>query len=68
MGAHGNTLANYTAPSGNGTYTNFLNTHIDLSGYLDQSNIRIRFNYLGNGSTTSAWGIDNVSIGPTSGS
>ena len=53
-------LATYT--TGNqGPYNLFTtNMNIDLSAYLGQTNLRIRFNYTGN--TNSSWVLDNIKI------
>jgi hypothetical protein len=55
------TLVTYSGVS-NETPTNPFTTikTIDLSAYLEKSNLRIRFNY--SGSTNSTWAIDNVNV------
>ncbi|MEW5675082.1 PKD-like domain-containing protein [Flavobacterium enshiense] len=56
------TLWSTTGPSTRTPYTDFhTNTRsIDLSAYLGQPNLRIRFGYIGN--TGSSWAVDNIAI------
>jgi hypothetical protein len=54
------TLATY-GTGNQGPYKPFTtNMNIDLSAYLGQSNLKIRFNYIG--TTNSSWAIDNIRI------
>ncbi|MGX7666892.1 PKD-like domain-containing protein [Flavobacterium pedocola] len=59
------TLWSATGPASRTPYLNFnTNTRsIDLSAYLGQPNIRIRFAYIGN--TNSSWAVDNIAIPET---
>lgn len=56
------TIVLVTYGTGNqGPYKPFTtNMNIDLSPYVGQTNLKIRFNYLG--TTTSSWAIDNIRI------
>jgi hypothetical protein len=53
-------LASFTGPSTLSPYNNFPNMEIDLSSYIGQTNLRIRFNYFSN--NASSWAIDNIKI------
>jgi len=53
-------LATFTGPSTLTPYNNFPKMQIDLSPYLGQSNLRIRFNY--RSTNASSWAIDNIAI------
>ncbi|MEO5776278.1 MAG: PKD-like domain-containing protein [Flavobacterium sp.] len=53
-------LAQYSGPSTRTPYTAFPLQSIDLSNYLGQANLRIRFVY--NGNANSSWAIDNILI------
>ncbi|KIA85152.1 PKD-like domain-containing protein [Flavobacterium sp. AED] len=53
-------LAQYTGPSSQGPYNISTNMSIDLSAYLGQTNLKIRFNY--QGTVGSSWAIDNIKI------
>jgi hypothetical protein len=55
-------LKTYTVPSNSGaaSYTNFGALTIDLTNYLGQSNLRIRFRYSGNNG--SAWVLDDIRV------
>jgi hypothetical protein len=54
------TLAQFNGPSALGPYNNFPVANIDLSSYLGQSNLKIRFSYHGVGA--SSWAVDNIQI------
>ena len=53
-------LAQYNGPSTRTPYTAFPLTSIDLSNYIGQANLKIRFNY--HGTVNSSWAIDNIQI------
>ena len=53
-------LAQYNGVSSQGPYTISTNMSIDLSAYLGQTNLKIRFNY--QGTVGSSWAIDNIKI------
>jgi hypothetical protein len=53
-------LAQYNGPATQLPYTITTNMNIDLSAYLGQTNLKIRFNYQGN--VGSSWAIDNITI------
>jgi hypothetical protein len=53
-------LAQYNGPGTRTPYNAFPNTSIDMSAYLGQANLKIRFNY--HGTVGSSWAIDNISI------
>ncbi len=53
-------LASFTGPSTRSPYNAFPNQTIDLSNYIGQPNLRVRFVY--NGTTNSSWAIDNILI------
>src|SRR6476660_1223077 len=59
------TLQSWTGPTNAGTTPNggWKQFSIDLSAYIGQGNIRVRFLYTGN--TGSNWGIDNVGLSGT---
>ena len=54
------TLATYTGSSGVPSYTNFIPMTINLNAYINQPNLKIRFNY--SGTTGSSWAVDNIQI------
>ncbi|MDI9258042.1 T9SS type A sorting domain-containing protein [Flavobacterium sedimenticola] len=56
-------LASYTGPSTRSPYNAFPNQTIDLSNYIGQANLRVRFVY--NGTVNSSWAIDNILIPET---
>ncbi|WP_284651709.1 PKD-like domain-containing protein [Flavobacterium terrisoli] len=56
-------LASYTGPATRSPYNAFPNQTIDLSAYIGQPNLRIRFVY--NGTVNSSWAIDNIMIPET---
>ena len=56
-------LVQYSGPSTRTPYNAFPLETIDLSNYIGQSNLRIRFVY--NGNTNSSWAIDNIIIPET---
>ena len=51
-------LAQYNGPLTRTPYAAFPNTTIDMSNYIGQTNLRIRFNY--HGTVGSSWAIDNI--------
>lgn len=53
-------LASFTGPSTRNPYNAFPNQTIDLSNYIGQPNLRVRFVY--NGTVNSSWAIDNILI------
>ncbi|MFV5689057.1 PKD-like domain-containing protein [Flavobacterium sp. ZT3R25] len=53
-------LAQYNGPATQLPYTITTNMSIDLSAYLGQTNLKIRFNY--QGTVGSSWAIDNIEI------
>ncbi|MFV5695064.1 PKD-like domain-containing protein [Flavobacterium sp. LB3P122] len=53
-------LAQYNGPSTQLPYNISTNMSIDLSAYLGQTNLKIRFNY--QGTVGSSWAIDNIEI------
>lgn len=53
-------LATFSGPSVRNPYNAFPNQTIDLSNYIGQPNLRIRFVY--NGTVNSSWAIDNILI------
>ncbi|MBF6640378.1 T9SS type A sorting domain-containing protein [Flavobacterium sp. J49] len=53
-------LASFTGPSIRSPYNAFPNQSIDLSNYIGQPNLRVRFVY--NGTVNSSWAIDNILI------
>jgi len=53
-------LAQYIGASTRTPYTAFPNTIINLSSYIGQANLRVRFTYAGN--VNSSWAIDNILI------
>ncbi|NNT72452.1 T9SS type A sorting domain-containing protein [Flavobacterium sp. IMCC34852] len=53
-------LASFTGPSTRSPYNAFPNQSIDLSNYIGQPNLRVRFVY--NGTVNSSWAIDNILI------
>ncbi|MBP6556842.1 MAG: T9SS type A sorting domain-containing protein [Flavobacterium sp.] len=53
-------LASFTGASTRSPYNAFPNQTIDLSNYIGQPNLRIRFVY--NGTVNSSWAIDNILI------
>ena len=53
-------LASFTGASTRSPYNAFPNQSIDLSNYIGQPNLRIRFVY--NGTANSSWAIDNILI------
>ena len=53
-------LAQYSGASSRSPYNAFPLETIDLSNYIGQANLRIRFVY--NGNTNSSWAIDNIII------
>ncbi|MBJ7879313.1 LamG-like jellyroll fold domain-containing protein [Gelidibacter salicanalis] len=53
-------LATFTGPSTLSPYNAFPNMEIDLSPYIGQTNLRLRFNY--SSSNASSWAIDNIRI------
>ncbi|WP_295338586.1 T9SS type A sorting domain-containing protein [Flavobacterium sp.] len=53
-------LATFSGPSIRNPYNAFPNQTIDLSNYIGQANLRIRFVY--NGTANSSWAIDNILI------
>lgn len=59
-GASYTTLAQFTGSTGN--YQNFRQEQIDLTPYLGQTNLRIRFTY--SGTASSSWAIDDVRVTP----
>jgi hypothetical protein len=62
-GATYTTLDQYTGPAITSTDPFTTKKNLDLNSYLGQSNLRIRFNYVGTSGST--WAIDNVNlIGP----
>jgi hypothetical protein len=54
-------LATYT--SDQGTFNSFANVTIPLTGYINQSNLRLRFRY--SGAWSWYWGIDDVVVNQT---
>lgn len=54
------TLLQLTGQSGN--YQSFRQEQVDISQYLGQTNLRIRFNFTG--TTGSSWAIDEVRVSP----
>ncbi|MFN3754586.1 T9SS type A sorting domain-containing protein [Flavobacterium sp.] len=56
-------LASFTGASTRTPYNAFPNQTIDLSSYIGQPNLRIRFVY--NGTANSSWAIDNILIPET---
>ncbi|WP_143774438.1 Ig-like domain-containing protein, partial [Niastella vici] len=58
------TLKTYTGPTNVGNPNNgFIQESINLSAYIGQSNVRVRFRY--SGTTGSNWAIDNVGLAGT---
>ncbi|MFV8326133.1 PKD-like domain-containing protein [Flavobacterium sp. ZS1P14] len=53
-------LAQYNGPGTQLPYTITTNMNIDLSAFLGQTNLKIRFNY--QGTVGSSWAIDNIQI------
>ena len=63
-GTNYNTLKTYTGPTNVGNPNNgFIQESINLSAYIGQPNVKIRFRY--SGTTGSNWAVDNVGIGGT---
>ncbi|MDP3354127.1 MAG: LamG-like jellyroll fold domain-containing protein [Flavobacteriaceae bacterium] len=56
---------NFTGPSTSGAgthFSNFVPTTINLQEYIGYANLRVRFYYESNGTTTSSWALDNIKI------
>lgn len=53
-------LAEYVGAATRSPYTAFPNSNIDISTYVGQSNLKVRFNY--HGTVGSSWAIDNILI------
>jgi hypothetical protein len=63
-GTNYNTLKTYSGPTNVGNPNNgFVQESINLSAYIGQPNVRVRFRY--SGTIGSNWGVDNVGIGGT---
>lgn len=63
-GTNYNTLKTYTGPTNVGNPNNgFIQESINLSAYIGQPNVKVRFRY--SGTAGSNWAIDNVGIGGT---
>ncbi|WP_162126332.1 beta strand repeat-containing protein [Flavobacterium phycosphaerae] len=56
-------LASYTGASTRSPYGPFPNQSIDLSNYIGQASLRVRFVY--NGTANSSWAVDNILIPET---